>query len=360
MKKMSRKRKLIVLSAAIMLLSVSVFSIQAIAKFRAADKKMATAVITSSKISFDRTSETVPAAYAAETNLQYHFGDWLAGDVFTAEFHVNVDSGISYIPAPQLDLIGSGNVNYNDSFEGTFTVEEVGSTGKAVYPWSSEQTCGLAVSSTVKKVKVTYALKVSAGKSLPAETPLAPVFSCALIQADNQAAGFEASCRRIADTGDNTQTGFTDMIQKTEVYDGAVKTAPAKMFIDTFGPNAYANGTYVQKKLDFSVTPDDADAANAATTVHIYKMDNGNSVVKSAEGGYDKAPDLTGAGALINTKTDYSLRFWAREGMECTVVVDASNEEAGHRLIRYNIRWPSGGSLTCTKQELDISGNDWN
>lgn len=271
------------------------------------------------------TLDKTGTAQAGTGSIDTHFGNWETGDPFAAEFEFVYDGNITAYVAPQLDMIGSDGENHNGDFSGTYTIA-AGSVTET-YSWQGEQISTVIAQAGTTTVEVTYDLTVS--NDLGEGVTISPEFTCAALQALYND-GLEASCKKIAD---GTQTGFSDSIEKEDVA----------------GPEAYAKETYTEKTLKFTVTPDNRTAATAIT---VYKLFSPES--------YKTAGFAEGVNVLsdsnVTAAKDFALPFAAREGMNCTVIVDASNEEAGHSVYAYRITWPEGGSLSVTKEELDKTG----
>ena len=271
------------------------------------------------------TLDKTGTAQAGTGSIDTHFGDWETGDPFAAEFSFVYNGNISAYAVPQLDMTGSDGKNHNSDFSGTYTIKA--GAAEETYSWQGEQISTVIAQAGTTTVEVTYDLTVS--NDLGEGVTISPEFTCAALQALYND-GLEASCKKIAD---GTQTGFSDSIEKEDVA----------------GPEAYAKETYTAKTLKFTVTPDNRTAATAIT---VYKLFSPES--------YKTAGFAEGVNVLsdsnVTAAKDFALPFAAREGMNCTVIVDASNVEAGHSVYAYRITWPEGGSLTVTKEELDKAG----
>ena len=277
-----------------------------------------------SVVSLDKTAANVTAA---APTIDTHFGDWTVGDPLVAEINFTYTGNISAYVAPQLDIIGSDGTNYNANFTGTYQI------GDAFYTFAEEQTSEVIVTGS-SAVQVVYTLAVADGKALPAGVTITPEFSAAALQAVHND-GIEASCRKILS---EDQTGFHDSIAADGVY---CKDDTAVLLKDK-----YAAATYTAKTLDFTVKPDNKATEHKTT---VYKLIDPLHYTNFSSVGY-KLKDAV-------TDTEFSLPFAAREGMSCTVVVDAENREAGHAVFKYDITWPAGGALSVATTELDKNGN---
>lgn len=286
---------------------------------------VATSAKDASVVTLDKTAANVTAE---ALTIDTHFGDWETGDPLAADVEFTYTGNISAYVAPQLDIIGSDGTNYNASFTGTYQINDV------VYAFSEEQTSETVVTGPSSKVTVVYTLAVADGKALPADVTITPEFSVAALQAVHND-GIKASCRKILS---EDQTGFHDSILADGVY---CKDNTAVLLKDK-----YAASTYTEKTLDFTVTPDNKATEHKTT---VYKLLDPSHYTNFSAVGY-KLKDAV-------ADTAFSLPFAAREGMSCTVVVDAENKEAGHAVFKYDITWPAGGALSVVTTELDKNGN---
>ena len=285
---------------------------------------VATSAKDASVVTLDKTAEKVTGTVLT---IDTHFGDWTTGDPLAAEFTFEYTGNISAYVAPQLDIIGSDGTNYNANFIGTCQI------GDTFYNFAEEQTSEVIVNGS-SAVQVVYALAVAEGKALPAGVTITPEFSVAALQAVHNE-GIKASCRKIMA---EEQTGFHDSIGSDGVY---CKDNTAVLLKDK-----YAASTYTAKTLDFTVTPDNRATEHKTT---VYKLIDPSHYTSFSTVGY-RLKDAV-------ADTEFSLPFAAREGMNCTVVVDAENREAGHAVFKYDITWPAGGTLGVTTTELAKDGS---
>lgn len=329
MQKMKSKKRILISFCIAVLFSVSVFGLQASAKFKA-EKLLATVSRDTATVALKN-----EAAYAECPNLDTHFGDWSVGDVFTAELHFKSNGNTDVVPAAQLDIKGTDGNSYNTSFSGKYSVT-AGSVSETNITWADEQTFYAEVPAGETGIVVKYELVVST--ALPKGVSPVPEFSCAVIQKDNQPDNFRASCRAIEN---GTQTGFSAAVGKDQIHD-----KDGNLLKDT-----YKADSYQAKTFKFTVTPDDADTS---TKVNIYKLDNTEDATT-----YKTAPKLV-TDEVFTSARNYNIPFKARKGMNSVIIVDAENAKAGHRLYKYKITWPADGTLSYTRTELKLDGSALN
>ena len=310
----------------------AVLFISLIAIFTASAYFRETVVVasTSKNVSTVTLDKTPGSAVAEAPSIDTHFGAWEAGDELKATFTFKYTGDISAYAAPQLDIIGSNGTRYNEYFTGTYKING------NLYAFADEQYSETVVTNASPDVTVEYELTVNT--NIDSEITITPQFSCAVLQAVHNE-GIQASCRKIL-SGD--QTGFSDSISA----DGVYYTDDSSLLLK----DRYAAGTYTNKTLKFTVTPDDRASGHK---VSIYKFNGypGNYAGFSSNGHCVKEEALTG---------EQSIWFGARAGMTCKIVVDAENKEAGHTIYGYDITWPSGESPSVISTELDKNGNSLN